>query len=312
MKKYLLLFTLLGGFAGKAQQPGYRIVYNVLHDTAKGNYEVFIMDMDGGNQKNLSNYAGLDWVYRTYKDRIFFISDRDTTCKRCYKLFEMDQQGNNIKKLSDLVLEDSWMDVRNNGKEMIVSASIGKDIRMQLFLVNLEDGSYRQLTKDTSAYHADPVFSPDERQIAFRYRSNRRDRNMKTEIFIMDDDGTGIKQITHYPKADTSNSTGEYHAGPPRWNRKENFISYMSFQKGKYEVYAVAPNGDKQWKITGDEKDSGWHDWTPDGRWMVVDKSIPKMKIYDIYLMNIDTRELKPLATSWKYEQAPSFVEIKK
>ena len=125
------------------------------------------MDIDGSNQKNISKYTGLDWVYRTYKDKIYFISDRDTTCKRCYKLYEMDQDGNNIKKISDLVLEDSWMEVRKNGKEMIVSARIGREIRAQLFLLNLENGSYTQLTNDTSAYHTDPVFLPMENRSLF-------------------------------------------------------------------------------------------------------------------------------------------------
>jgi len=312
MKKIIFAVLLIISFHGFAQQK-YKIVYNVLHDTATGNYEVYIMNMDGSDQKNISRYSGLDWVYRTYKDKIYFVSDRDTSCKRCYKLYEMDQEGNNIRKISDLVLEDSWMDVRKNGKEMIVSARIGREIRTQLFLLNLENGSYIQLTKDTSAYHSDPVFSPDGNQIAFRYRTERRNRFAKTEIYMMNDDGSGMKQLTHYPLDDTTNKSGEYHAGPPRWNSKDNFISFMSFQKSKYEVYGITIDGKKQWKITNTEgKEAGWHDWTPDGKWMVVDISVPGKKIYDIYLMDNGSKKLIPLAATWKYEQAPSFVEIKK
>lgn len=313
MRKWGSLLLLLGVLESIAQPAKYRVVYNVLHDTAKGNYEIFIANTDGTNQKNISNYSGLDWVYRTYKDKIYFVSDRDTACRRCYKLYEMDQEGNHIRRVSDLVLEDSWMDTRNNGKEMIVSARIGREIRVQLFLLNLEDGSYKQLTKDTACYYADPVFSPDGKQIVFRYRPNRRDRYMKTELYIMNDDGTGMRQLTYYPKEDSSIKSGEYHAGPARWNIKGNFISYMSFQKGKYEVYGITADGKKQWQITKTEgKETGWHDWTPDGKWMVVDISVPGKKIYDIYLMNNKTKKLTPIASTWKYEQAPSFVEIKK
>jgi TolB protein len=120
------------------------------------------------------------------------------------------------------------MDTRNNGKEMIVSARIGREIRVQLFLLNLQDGSYKQLTRDTAGYHTDPAFSPDGKQIVFRHRSNRRDRYMQTELFIMNDDGTEVRQLTYYAKDDTTNSSGQYHAGPPRWNKKENFISYTN------------------------------------------------------------------------------------
>lgn len=309
-KTYLVLLLATISFSGFAQKGKYKVVYNVYYDTSNGNYEVFIMDMEGKNQKNISNFSGLDWVYRTYKDKIYFISDRDTSCKRCYKLYEMDQEGNNVRKVSDLVLEDSWMDTRN-GKEMIVSARIGREVRVQLFLLNLVDGSYKQLTHDTTGYYVDPLFLPDSKQVVFRYRSDRRNRYLKTELYIMNDDGTGMRQLTHYPDNDTTNSSGEYHAGPPRWNSREKFISYVSFQKGKLEVYGITPDGKKQWQITNGENASGWHDWTPDGKWMVVDISVPGKKVYDIYLMNTKTQKMTPLANTWKYEQAPSFVETK-
>ncbi|MBL7738336.1 MAG: PD40 domain-containing protein [Chitinophagaceae bacterium] len=312
MKKiYAVIFLTVLFFTGFAQKDKYRIVYNVYYDTSNGNYEVFITDADGKNQKNLSNYAGLDWVYRTYKDKIYFISDRDTSCRRCYKLYEMDQQGNNVRKISDLVLEDSWMDTRN-GKEMIVSARIGREVRVQLFMLNLENGSYKQLTHDTAGYYVDPLFLPESKQVVFRYRSDRRNRYMKTELYIMNEDGTGMRQLTYYPQDDTTNNSGEYHAGPPRWNDKGKFISYISFQKGKFEVYGITADGKKQWQITRGDKAAGWHDWTPDGKWMAVDISVPGKKVYDIYLMNARTKKMIPLANTWKYEQAPSFIEIKK
>jgi len=52
--------------------------------------------------------------------------------------------------------------------------------------------------------------------------------------------------------------------------------------------------------------------WTTDGKWMAVDLSLRVKKIYDIYLLDILTGKSFPLATTWKYEQAPSFIEIKK
>lgn len=304
---------LLGGLAGVAQNTSWKIVYNVLDDTATGNYEIYSMDMNGKDQKNISNYSGMDWVYRTYRDKIYFISDRDTTCRRCYKLYVMDADGNGIKKVSDLTLEDSWMDSRGEGKEMIVTGRKGRDLRSQLFLLNLEDGSYRQLTNDTSAYYNDPVFSPDGKQVIFRYRPEKRNRDMKTELYIMNSDGTGMKQLSFYPENDTTASPGEYYAGPPRWNKAANFISYMSFQKGKYQVHAITPDGKKKWQVTSYKMEPGYHDWSPDGKWLLMDMTPGNGKRgYDIYLLNNETKELIRLTDSWKYETAPSFVEIKK
>ena len=126
-------------------QSKYKIAYNVAQDSKNDDYEVYSMNLDGTERKNITNHKDVAWTYYAWKKRLFFISDRDA-CKRCYFLYEMDANGNNIKKISDLRLEDSWMGSRNNGKEMIVSGRIGTETRFQLFIIDLQTGKYRQLT----------------------------------------------------------------------------------------------------------------------------------------------------------------------
>lgn len=309
MRILFLFIAFAVAIAANAQQPAFKIAYNVLYDTATFNYEVFVMDADGSNKRNLSNYKGTDWVYLAQGNRLYFISDRDSTCPRCYKLYEADLASNQVRKVSDLVLEDSWMDIRKDGSEMIVSARQGRDIRMQLFLLNLRDGSYRQLTTDTAAYHADPVFSADDHEVAFRYRAKRRDREAKVELYIMNADGTGLRQLTSYPEQDKSANDGQYHAGPPKWNYNMNYITYMSFQNGEYQLYAVSPDGKKKWNISNYDKQPGWHDWSNDGRWLVVDMSVKGKKGFDIYLIDMQSGRRVQLTNDWRYEQAPVIVE---
>ena len=91
------------------------------------------MNFDGSGKKNITNYEDVAWTYNAYKNRLFFISDRDT-CYRCFFLYECNADGNNLKKVSNLQLEDSWMSSRNNGEEMIVADRIGKLVRFQFFI----------------------------------------------------------------------------------------------------------------------------------------------------------------------------------
>jgi TolB protein len=305
----LLLFVSLHSFA---QVPGYKIVYNVFEDTAKDNYDIYSMNMDGSGKKNITNTPGVEWVYYTYEDRVFFISDRDT-CHRCYFLYEMDADGNHVKKLSDLQLEDSWMGSRNKGTEMIVLGRIGKQVRNQLFLIDLKDGSYKQLTHDTVSSKRDPIFLPGGQEIVLAYRPDRSlRRTVPDELWKMKLDGSNKIQLTHFPKEDTTTEWFRYHAGPPQWNSKYEFISYVSRQKRQNQVYAVTPDGKKQWQITSGDLSSGWHSWSPDGEWLAMDKSTHNEKGYDIYLMNYKTGKTIRLTDSRKIEQAPCFVEIKK
>ncbi len=306
----MLCMALLVGCSNvkpKADIAEYKIAYNVYYDTAHDDYEIFVMNADGTGQKNISNAPGVEWVYYAYKDKLYFVSDRDTT-HRMYFLYEMNADGNQVRKVTDLRLEDSWMSSRNEGEEMIVSGRIGKEIRFQLFLVDIKSGKYTQLTTDTAASYADPHFSPDGKQIVFRHRKNRRNyKNEKAEIWIMDVDGSNLKQLTYFPE-DTTAQWHSYHAGPPFWEPSQNIISYISRQKGKHNIFTMLPDGSNTRQLTTDTLSEGWHAWSPDGEWLAFDRSNKEGYKFDIYLRNRDGSGQKKLTTDWRSEMAPVFV----
>lgn len=294
----------------KKNTVSYKIAYNVLFNQEADNYEVFIMDMDGKNPVNISNHKDVAWTYLAGKNKVYFISDRDTAYRN-YFLWEISPDGSNPRKISDLRLEDSWMDTRFDEKEMVVSGRIGKAIRSQLFIIDITTGSYRQITNDTAAFFRDPLFSPDGNRIVCAYQANKRDKNQHEELYIMNADGSGMKQLTHYPENDTLIRSFGYKAGPPRWHPTENFISYLSMQAGKYSLYAVTPDGNRQWKLTENAMMEGWHDWSPDGKWLVFDSGKDDGSVYRIMLMNWETKEITQLTdTTFHYHQAPAFVEV--
>ncbi len=291
-------------------QKQYKIVYNVLENKEKDNYEIYSMNMDGTGKKNITNTPGVEWVYYAYANKVYYISDIDT-CHRCYFLYEMDAEGNNKRKVTNLQLEDSLMGSRNNGTEMIVVGRIGKTVRSQLFLVNLKFGDYAHFERDTTSTKRDPIFLPGGKEIILAYRPDKSQRKtVPDELWKMNVDLTNKVQLTHFPKEDTTTKWFEYHAGPPQWNSKHKFISYLSKQKGQNQIYAITPNGKKQWQITNGEMNSGWHSWSSDGKWLAMDKSTPNEKSYDIYLMNYKTKQTLQLTNDAKYEQAPVIVEV--
>lgn len=319
--KKLLIYTVIGfyvlltGCTNSRKKPiavsELKIAYNVYYDTADGNYEVFVMNADGSDKRNISNSKGIDWVYYACKDKIYFASDRDTTY-RMYFLYEMDVNGNNIRKVSDLRLEDSYISSRKDGMEMVVSGRIGKSIRQQLFLVNVQDGSYKQLTYDTASSFSDPCFFAGGEQIIFRHRLNRRDfQNEKAELWAMNVDGTNKRQLTHYPENDTTAEWHVYHAGPPVVIPGKSRISYMSYQNNNYSIFSIAPDGKDIKQLTTDELNEGWHSWSPDGEWVVYDVSDKNSTGYDIWLMKADGSGFQKLTDDWRFEQGPVFVEPK-
>ena len=286
------------------------IAYNIAVKDASGksNYEIFTMNLDGSGTKNITNSPDLAWTYMSYQKELYFISDRDT-CNRCYFLYKSDINGKNVQKVSNLQLEDSWMDTRKNGKEIVVTGRIGREIRQQLFIINTETGAYQQITNDTTAYYRDPAFSPDGKQIAFVHKKNKRDRSLTEEVFIMNADGRDVKQLTTYPKDNISRDSIGYKAGAVRWHPTENFITYISMQDGRHSIFAVMPDGSRQWKLTTNNFSEGWHDWSGDGNWITFDMANQDESQYHIMLMNWKTKEVKKLTDSThKYQQAPVFI----
>lgn len=285
----------------------YALAYNVFVPDSlnENNYEIFSIALDGSRQTRLTNNPDVAWTYLAVDDKILFISDRDS-CYRCFFLYEMNADGTEKKKITDFNLKDSWMSSRKNGQELIVTPS--KD---SVFYIINRQGQILNKVPTGKAYFNDPCFSPDGNQIVFRgaEKKFKKDSGYIDELYIMNSDGNELRQLTYYPKNDSTAKWYNYHAGPPRWHPTENFISYQSRQNGKSSLFAITPDGKKQWKLTNLEDNEGWHDWSDDGRYLAMETFDTDQKQFHITLMDWELQEHRVLTnTVYKYQQAPVFV----
>lgn len=288
----------------------YLIAYNVYapDSTNDDNYEVFTMEFDGSNKINITNNPDVAWTYLSFESTLFFLSDRDTE-GRIYYLYEMDSKGENINKITDTRMADSWMGIRNDGQELIVTPHSSVD---SCFYIIDRNGSVLKKIYTGLVRSTDPAFSPDGNKIAFcgSNRKSKREEGFEEEIYVMNEDGTGLLQLTHYPKSDTTAPWYAYKAGPPMWHPSGGFITYQSYQNGKYSLYAVRPDGSEQWKLTDNPQQEGWHRWSPDAKWLAIELFDHVESQFNIGLMNWDTKDLTILTdTVYKYQQAPVFVK---
>ncbi len=317
IKRSILLASLAlaacGGDPALVEEAGpsrdLRIAFNVYTNTPEDNYEVFVMDLDGKNRRNITNTPGVDWVYAAYGDRLLFLSDRDT-CHRCYFLYEMDADGGNVRRISDRQLQDSWMSARMNGSEFIVDP---KGINDTAFFRIDASGKVLDTLYHGLAYANDPCFSPDGQRIVFRgaQAKLKQDQGYRDELYVMNSDGNGARQLTHYPESDTTAEWWAYHAGPPQW-RSDDRITFCSKRKGNLSIFSLKPDGTDEQQLTPNGFDEDWHAWSPDGNLLVYGGtpvvSEEERPVYDIFLMDMRTKEVKQLTTDTLSEQAPVFV----
>ncbi|OOG70508.1 PD40 domain-containing protein [Algoriphagus sp. A40] len=319
MKSFSLIFlsgVLLGSCEQKTeptQEEKYLIAYNTFEpdSLAKDNWEIRVLDPDDSSRssKNVIQHPDVAWTYLAHEGKIFFISDRDTAYRNFF-LYEMTSSGSDIKKLSDLRLEDSWMDIDPKTNEMVVSARPELSVRHQLFLINLTDGSFKPLVLDTLSRFQDPVFSPDGSQIAFVKSPKATTEGVFPEVFLINRDGSGERQLTHFPVDDPAAKGFGYKAGALKWHPTENFISYASSRGEHTFIFGINPDGSNNRQISQSGKDEVYHDWSPDGKWLVFDQYQDTVsRQYHIVLMNWETKESKILTdTLIKTQLAPVFL----
>ncbi len=288
----------------------YIIAYNVYApDSLKeDNYEIFTMAMDGSDRKNITTNPDVAWTYLAWNDKIFFISDRDTSQRHMF-LYEMSGKGENIRRITNFRLKDSWMDITSDGSRLLVTPHPGID--SLFYMIDRQGNILRKITHGTP-YATDPAFSPDDQWIAYVGQSKRskREDGYEEEICVSKLDGSDFRKLTTYPEADTTAPWYAYKAGPPKWHPSGEFISYQSYQKGKYSLYAVTPDGSRHWKLTDLAWNEGYHEWSPDGKLLAIEVFDKDETQFMIGLMDWETKEMNILTdSSYKFQQCPVFVK---
>ena len=315
--KHIILATIFLAIIGctpnkeSTKETRYRIAYNVWYDKVADDYEVFTMNEDGTDQRNITNWEGVDWVYYAYADKLYIISDRDTT-HRMYFLYETDAYGSYFKKFTEYRLNDSWLSSRNNGTEFIVDPKTPND---SAFYILDNKGQLQSKLYTNLAYFNDPFFSPDGKRVVFRgaTKSFKKDNGYIDELYIINVDGSGLRKITSYPESDTTANWYSYHAGPPFWEPKRNVISYLSKQNGISSIFLTDETGKEPVKITPDSIYAAWHAWSPDGEFIVFDGYVRDQfepGTYDVFKMNFESKQIQKLTSDTTYQQAPVVVEV--
>jgi Tol biopolymer transport system component len=127
-----------------------------------------------------------------------------------------------------------------------------------------------RLTTDLEAnYQA--VASPDGRRIVFSRGGERR-----SDIFIMNRDGSGLVNLTHSPGDDYD----------PMWSRDGQRLAFTSHRTGDDETYVMNADGSQVRRVTRSRGDDENPSWLQDGRRLVI-SSQRSGKLAQIFVVRI-------------------------
>jgi TolB protein len=155
------------------------------------------------------------------------------------------------------------------------------DPYMEIFEANPDGSGLKNLT-NSKGYDAEGSYSPDGKQIVFC--SNRTG---SLELFIMDADGSNVRQLTRAPNC---------YNGGPFFSPDGKRVIFRSDRKEKdrLQLYVINADGTGERALTANDK---WVYWAPywykDGRHIIYtaadhsDES--KRPNYDLYWMRVDS-----------------------
>mgnify|MGYP006193965591 CR=1 FL=1 len=150
--KTLLIIGLLLSQLVSAQELKGSIIYNSKQD---GNFEIYTMNYDGSNPKNISNHPKTDYAFCSSENgkSIYFYSNRDGNDE----IYKMNTDGSVIENISNHSASDRVPEVSKNGKWLAFQSD--RDEKSgEIYLMNLESKNTIRLTNN-DLYEESPCFA---------------------------------------------------------------------------------------------------------------------------------------------------------
>ena len=242
----------LEGDRGLAWTPDGRIIYS---SQAGGNFDLWIMNADGTNQKQLTSTSAVETETQVSPDGryIFFNSDRG----KLPSVWRMDIDGNNVKQITDQ--EDYLSDIAPDGKSILFTS--WRTGRQTLWRTSADGGPATQLS---DLFIADARISPDGKSIACKSRDENPTLPTKL-ILIPIEGGAPTKSFDLLP------TTG----GAPEWAKDGKSVTFYDSRTGTSNLWSFPIDGSPMKQLTDFKPDAVWNrQLSFDGKLMVMSRGL--------------------------------------
>lgn len=238
----------------------------------EGSFEIFIMDVDGGNLTNLTNNEAQDGVpvWSPGGGLFAFISTRDS--EEDVFIYRMDENGSNQEMFNPQVKSASARYIWSPDGQWLAYEG-GEQTAVDVYIMDASGEQVKNLTESDSTDLLGP-WSPDGEQILF---TSSREGNLA--IFAVHIESGEISRLTD----------PAYNSGTPKWSPDGEKIAFMSDKDGAVEIYSVASDGQDLVRLTESEQFDGYPNWSPDGSKIAFISTRDGNP--EIYVMNADGGE---------------------
>lgn len=260
--------------------------YVVVTSRRDGAPDLYVTTADGTSPVRLTNSAEPEGVAGWSADgaRVLYAVFRNDSAF----IYAVNRDGSNQTELGHV----PGRAVRVTPDQSTVIAGVGPWPTMQLVVSSLDGSRPRQVTAGDGAFWCHSL-SRDGRRIA----TTRADSG-KLQVWVLNADGTGARQVTHFPRSD---------GGPqcPSWSADGKRLAVQSAvpdardstkQVGHVWVVDVASGAATKVSPHSEPYLDETPSWFPDGKRLAFQSN--RSGRWLVYVVNIDGTGLRPLVVS--------------
>jgi TolB protein len=237
-----------------------------------GNFEIWLMDWDGANQRQITRHNALSILpsWSPDNERMVYTSFARGTSD----MYIISRRGGaRVRVATGLNLNTSatFSPVSN---DIAFVGSVGGN--PDIYVVKDDGSNLRRLTS-TPSIESTPEWSPNGRQISFT-----SGRSGTPQIYVMDAEGSAVRRISF---------EGEWN-DDATWSPDGEQIAYTSRVNGRFQIRLHnVVTGESH--ILAGEGSNEQPTWSPDGRWLAFQSN--RGGRWQIYRMRADGTDIMQL-----------------
>jgi TolB protein len=237
-----------------------------------GNFEIWLMDWDGANQRQITRHKALSILpsWSADNQRMVYTSFFGGTSDM-YIISRLGGARTHVATGLNLNTSATFSPISND-IAFVGSVAGNPDI----YVVKDDGTNLRRLTHDSSI-ESTPEWSPNGTQISFT-----SGRSGSPQIYTMDAEGSNVQRISF---------EGEWN-DDATWSPDGSQLAYTSRVNGRFQI-RIADLATHQSRILAGEGSNEQPAWSPDGKWIAFQSN--RSGRWQIYRMRVDGNDLLQL-----------------